>query len=485
MKDGELARPEVVATEEPKLHNITESHWQSGGAVVNPGATPEEFDVKSENASSNSAGVQFPSGLPPGSVQDSLLTATSSSPSTEVVAVPRRRFQQDRVYRRGKRWVGSYRDNEVNPKSGVRIRRTVTFDTSVTSERAARRELQPYLDKVNLNPPSPRWGGKTVSELIEEWMKTIAPNRKDGGLRATQSHIRAHILPLLGQTPLRELNLRACQSFVTAVGQRVNRRKTAENVYGSLSSILNAGRKWGYAMPKVGREDIEFPADKKPKPPAYFFDAETAARLINAASYPFRLMFLIAAVCYLRIGEVTALRISSLDFKRKVIHIDAALDYATRREITTKSDKSCVSIPMPELLERHLKDWLENRCTPNSEGYLFINTKNRPYLSDNVVKYGVHRTMDKLRIPRPTGIRVGVHCFRHGASSELLDLGTPINVVTRLMRHSDSKTTLDNYAHSVRNSERVASERLSKKIEEAMAQLESTPEMESTPLQTT
>jgi integrase len=484
MQDEELARPEVVATEEPKLHIITESHWQSRGAVVGPSATPEEFDVQNENASSNSANVQFPSGLPPGSIQDSLPIATSSSPSTEVVAVPRRRFQQGRVYRRGKKLVGSYRDNEVNPESGQRIRRTVTFDASVTSERAARRELQPYLDRVNLDTPTPRKGGITVSDLIEEWRETIAPNRKNGGLRATMSHIRVHILPMLGQTPLRELNIRACQRFVTAVGQRVNRKKTAENVYGSISSILNAGRKWGYVIPKVGREDLEFPTDKRPKPPAFFFDAETAARVINAAIYPFRLMLLIAALCYLRIGEVTALKVSSLDFKRRVINIDAALDYATRKEITAKSDKSCASVPMPELLERHLKDWLENGYKPNPEGYLFINSKNKPYLSDNVVKYGVHRAMDKLGIPRPKGIHVGVHCFRHGASSELLDSGTPINVVTRLMRHSDSKTTLNNYAHSVRNSERDASERLSKKIEDSMAQLESTSEMESTPLQT-
>jgi integrase len=428
--------------------------------------------------------VQFPSGLMPTSERGILPASTSSSPSTEVIAVPRRRFQKGRVYRRGKKWVGAYWDNEVNPETGQRIRRTVTFDQSVTSERAARRELQPFLDRINLEPPPPRRGGKTVSELIEEWTEKIAPNRKDGGLRATQSHIRAHILPLLGQTPLRDLNLRAVQGFVTAVGQRVNRKKTTENVYGSLSSILNTGRKWGYVIPKVGREDIEFPANKNPKPPAFFFDAETAARVINAAAYPFRLMFLVAAVCYLRIGEVTALKVSSLDFKRKVINIDAALDYATRKEITTKSDKSCASVPMPEFLERHLKDWLENRYKPDPEGYLFINSKNRPYLSDNVVKYGIHRAMAKLGIPRPKGTHAGVHCFRHGASSELLDLGIPINVVTRLMRHSDSKTTLNNYAHSVRNSERVASERLSKKIEETMAQLESASEMESTPLQT-
>jgi len=49
---------------------------------------------------------------------------------------------------------------------------------------------------------------------------------------------------------------------------------------------------------------------------AFFFDANTAARVINAAAQPFKLMFLIAAVCGLRIGEVTALKVTSLDFKR-------------------------------------------------------------------------------------------------------------------------------------------------------------------------
>jgi integrase len=71
-------------------------------------------------------------------------------------------------------------------------------------------------------------------------------------------------------------------------------------------------------------------------------------------------MLLIAALCYLRIGEVTALKLPSLDFKRKIIHVDAALDYATRNEITTKSDKSSAPIPMTDLLERELKDWLEH-----------------------------------------------------------------------------------------------------------------------------
>jgi len=397
--------------------------------------------------------------------------------------VPRRRFQKGRVYQRGRtqKWVGSFRDDKIDPLTGQlkRIRRTVTFDSNVTSRRAALRALQPYLDGVNIDPPSPKRGGKTVGELVEEWKKEILPNRKPGGARASLSHLRTHIVPLLGKMPLRELNLRTQQAFVTAVGQRVNGKKTVENVFGTLSSALKKGRKCGYFVPDVGRVDIEFPSDLKPKSQTFFLDADSATRVINAAVYPFRLMFLIAALCYLRIGEVTALKISSLDFERRVIHIHAALDYATRQEITTKTSKSTASVPMPELLARHLLHWLENYHVPNPEGYLFVNSKGTPYLSDYVVKQ-VHKAMAKVGIRRPKGARVGVHAFRHGASSELLDAGIPVNVVSRLMRHSDSTITLNSYAHSVRDSERVASEQLSKKIGQKLVQLESTHELEST-----
>lgn len=290
--------------------------------------------------------------------------------------MPRRRFQSGRVYLRCTRWVGSYREYDVNPETGKRIRRTITFDEAVASERAARAALKPYLDDYNARAranlqPSATHKGKRLKVLLEEWADKILPNRKPGGARAAQSHRRTYILPQLGEVPLRELNLSRHQAFVTAVGKRVDRRKTAENVYGTLSSILNLGRKWGYAIPNVEKSDIVFPADKKPQPPIFFFDADTAARVINAAVYPYKLMLLIAAVCGLRIGEVTALKISNLDFKRKLIQITGSLDYATRKEGTPKSANSAAPVCMSELLTKHLHDWLTKHYKPNVDGYLF------------------------------------------------------------------------------------------------------------------
>lgn len=114
-------------------------------------------------------------------------------------------------------------------------------------------------------------------------------------------------------------------------------------------------------------------------------------------------MFLIGALCGLRIGEVTALKVASVDFKRKQIHILAALDYKTRRQTTPKSENSAAPVCMPELLAKHLREWLDKHHTPNAEGYLFVNSKSQPYFSENVIRSGVHRAMAKLGIVTPKG----------------------------------------------------------------------------------
>src|SRR5260370_955591 len=168
--------------------------------------------------------------------------ATSSSPRMEKI-MPRRRFQSGRDYQRGSRWVGSYRDYEANPETGKRTRHTITFDATVSSERAAKAALQPYLDdynaraKANLKPSTPR-GDKTVKALLDEWIEKILPNRKPGGARASLSHIRTYILPQISYLPLSELSLSQHQSFVTAAGRRVYPRTPPRNTSRTLGSIL-------------------------------------------------------------------------------------------------------------------------------------------------------------------------------------------------------------------------------------------------------
>ena len=157
-----------------------------------------------------------------------------------------------------------------------------------------------------------------------------------------------------------------------------------------------------------------------------------------------------------------------------MININASLDYSTRQETAPKTENSAAPIPISQLLEKYLRDWLRKQYKPNEGDYLFVNSNGKPYRSDCVIK-ALHRIVAKLGIQTPKGVHVGIHCFRHGVTTELLQ-STPIHVVTKLMRHGDPVVTLKHYAHVVSTEERAASERLSNQIG---AQLESEPELES------
>jgi integrase len=45
--------------------------------------------------------------------------------------------------------------------------------------------------------------------------------------------------------------------------------------------------------------------------------------------------------------------------------------------------------------------------------------------------------------------RAALHAFRHMAASELIENGVAPSVVQRQMRHSDSRITLQKYAHVI------------------------------------
>ena len=60
------------------------------------------------------------------------------------------------------------------------------------------------------------------------------------------------------------------------------------------------------------------------------FTDEEIGKILAAASEPFGTILAVTAVLGLRIGEVLALRLSDLDFSRKVIRVRQSIDAATR-----------------------------------------------------------------------------------------------------------------------------------------------------------
>jgi hypothetical protein len=102
---------------------------------------------------------------------------------------------------------------------------------SEQSERSAWRQFQPYLDKENdAAKKLPPRIGLTLAEFVEEWRTNIAVNLKGTTTGAAESHLRAHIIPKLGNYHLPEIMTKIVQGFVAYLAGGGRSRKTTENV---------------------------------------------------------------------------------------------------------------------------------------------------------------------------------------------------------------------------------------------------------------
>jgi integrase len=298
-----------------------------------------------------------------------------------------------------------------------------------------------------------------VAKAVSEWREHAAETLKPSTRRSAESHLRRHILPLLGECPLADLTVKRMQTFATTLASGKRTAKTIENVLLTLSSILGSARKWGYKVPEVALSDLSLPRKVKAKPRCY--SADDMARIVSSADEPLGTMCFVLCSTGMRIGEVLALRIEDLDFERRLIHVRHSV-YAGEMG-TPKSEASIASLPMPPVLATQLRTFLASKhFRQDSLGLLFANRRGRPFSANKLREKKLRPLLSSLGIPL-----AGFHAFRHGVATTLIDRGASITTVGAQLRHSDPRITLGLYAHVVPQSQRDAVEGLASAISSA------------------
>jgi len=113
---------------------------------------------------------------------------------------------------------------------------------------------------------------------------------------------------------------------------------------------------------------------------------------------------------------------------------------------------------MPDVLERRLRNFLAHHWRENEADLLFCNKLGKPMVRNKVAQK-LQETLKELGIER-----AGLHAFRHMAASELIENGVAPSVVQRQMRHSDSRITLQKYAHVIGDAQRRAVNSLASRV---------------------
>lgn len=366
-------------------------------------------------------------------------------------SLARRRFQRGQLNLYGNSWVARWREDIQLEHGGTRrIRKSLVIGTrsEYPTRKLAQRRLDALLARVNSTGYRP---GRvsSLAEFAERWQSEVLSQLKPSTILAAQGHLKKHILPQFGSLRLDELTAERQQQFITRLSAAVS-RKTLLNILGTLSSVLGKAETWGYVTATVSRKQLTLPRSVKIR--RRFFSADEIRRVVAAAPEPLATICLLAALTGLREGELFGLKVSDLDFERKLIHVQRSV---WRGKIqSTKSESSVRELHMPEALEIRLKQHLK-RWRPNALSLLFPSRRGTPINPNHVVPRKLHPLLDKLGIER-----AGFHAFRHSHSSLLIELGASVTSVQAQLGHSDLATTLNVYSHAIPQSQRGAVDRL-------------------------
>jgi len=143
-------------------------------------------------------------------------------------------------------------------------------------------------------------------------------------------------------------------------------------------------------------------------------------------------MIVLACVLGLRIGDIKNIRFSNFDWEEKKVSI-----------IQQKTNKP-LTLPIPDAVGWAVIDYIKNgRPSYYKSDRVFL--KHMPPFGpigeNNHMQQIIVRYMRKAGIDRRERKRSGFHSLRHSAGSMLLEMETPLPVITDILGHSDPDIT--------------------------------------------
>lgn len=227
----------------------------------------------------------------------------------------------------------------------------------------------------------------------------------------------AQLLYLLKDVSIKDLTPERLQSYFLYCAKEL---KLSEN---QIHSRINAVK---FYFEKVLHKDkmfFDIPRPKKPKLLPKSLNIREIQKLFSVVENPKHLLLL--KLCYgmgLRVSEIISLKIEDIDSERMIVHI---------RRGKGKKDRV---VALPETVLDDLKIYYR---AFNPKTFLFEGQYGGQY-SVRSAQLVFKNAMKKAGIKKT----IGIHGLRHSYATHLLEMGTDISIIQKLLGHNDIKTTL-------------------------------------------
>jgi len=178
-----------------------------------------------------------------------------------------------------------------------------------------------------------------------------------------------------------------------------------------------------------------------------------------------RTMVMLAGSTGLRRSELVALTWSDMDLE--LMQVNVRRSCVRNHFGDTKTEASRKPVPLHPSVVKCLQVWWKDLPYAGKDDFLFPSIRRngkQPLSPDILLKKIVRPTVERAGI---MGKAIGWHSFRHSLATNLRAAGVDLKTAQELLRHANSRITLDVYTRAISATKREANNRVMTMVLEA------------------
>jgi integrase len=357
----------------------------------------------------------------------------------------RRRYQNGCLLKERRKtgpavWVFRYRDGHANRKE--QIGTVEQFPT----KSAAQKACQSLRKQINIGSVRPR----NVADLIAHYtLKELSERSKKAHSTREMygSYIKSWILQKWAGYALSDVRAIEVEEWL---GTLPLANASKAKIRSIMSAIFNHAMRYEW----TDRNPIALvrQSAKREKVPDVL-TAEEIGALLAGLFGPCRMAVLLASCTGLRVSELLALKWQDIHFDAGEIRPERAIVDGHIGGL--KTEASGRAVPLAVDLASALLDW-RGVCPYNQDSDFVFGSPEmngtQPYWPDSMLRKVIRPAAVKARISK----RIGWHSFRRSLATLLQANGASVKATQDMLRHANSRLTLELYAQSVPEERRAA-----------------------------
>jgi integrase len=302
---------------------------------------------------------------------------------------------------------------------------------------------------------------ETVSELVTHYRKheLTEETKAYATIEANTVYLANHIVPKWGTAYLQDVRTVDVELWLHTLKFAPGTRSKIRNI---MSAVFNHAIRHEW-MDRNPITKVRVSA-KRLREPDVLSPAEIAS-LIAVLDLRERAMVMLAGSTGLRRSELVALTWADIDLE--LMQVNVRRSCVRNHFGDTKTEASRKPVPLHPSVVKCLDLWRKESPYPGETDFLFPSTRlkgKKPLSPDTLLKKIIRPALKRARIE---GKVIGWHSFRHSLATNLRSAGVDLKTAQELLRHANSRITLDVYTRAISATKREANNRVMEMVFEA------------------